>query len=101
MTLTFSLPYVVKKREQWYLSHCPALDVYSQGETQEKAIINLKEAIELFVVSCFDRGTLDSVLKECGFEPVRHKNKSFSTKNYLDVPIHLFAEKNDPMTCRV
>jgi len=61
------LPFVVKKRQKWYLSSCPLLDVHSQGPTREEAIDNLKEALSLFLTSCFERGTLDKVLKQCGF----------------------------------
>jgi predicted RNase H-like HicB family nuclease len=97
--LTLSLPFTIKKREKWYLSCCPVLDVFSQGETREKAIENLIEALELFILSCFERGTLDAVLKECGFSPVKRKRKSPDTDNYIDVPIHLFFDKNASIEC--
>jgi len=32
---------------QWYVSQCLELDVASQGETEEQALANLREAIEL------------------------------------------------------
>jgi predicted RNase H-like HicB family nuclease len=31
----------------WYVSQCLELDVASQGETEEEALANLKEALEL------------------------------------------------------
>jgi predicted RNase H-like HicB family nuclease len=31
----------------WYVSQCLELDVASQGDTEEEALANLKEAIEL------------------------------------------------------
>ena len=64
------LPAQVKREGKWYISCCPILDVCSQGETKEKALNNLIEALRLFLISCFERGTLDEVLRECGFEPV-------------------------------
>lgn len=33
--------------EKSYLAYCPTLQVFSEGETVEKALINIKEAIEL------------------------------------------------------
>ena len=39
----------VHKEGKWYVSWCPELDVASQGETIEKTIDNLKEAIELYL----------------------------------------------------
>lgn len=70
MQVTFSmkLPGVVKKSGRYYISSCPILDVHSQGETQKKALENLKEALRLFLMSCVERGTLDEVLRACGFK---------------------------------
>ena len=49
------------------VSCCPALDVYSQGDTKEEALSNLREAVQLFISSCYERGTLADVLKDSGF----------------------------------
>ena len=57
----------VTKEGDVYVSYCPALDVYSQGDTEEEASANLIEALQLFVQSCYERGTLDAVMKERGF----------------------------------
>ena len=32
---------------KWYVSYCLELDVASQGETEEEALANLKEVLEL------------------------------------------------------
>ncbi|WP_456475094.1 type II toxin-antitoxin system HicB family antitoxin [Candidatus Pyrohabitans sp.] len=40
---------VVTKGEKYYVSHCPELDIASQGKTIEEALENLKEAIELYL----------------------------------------------------
>lgn len=53
--LFIRLPYSIKERANWYLASCPILDVHSQGETPEKAKKNLKEAISLFLISCFGK----------------------------------------------
>lgn len=37
----------VWREGQWYVSQCLELDVASQGETEEEALSNLKEALEL------------------------------------------------------
>ena len=63
----------VTEAEVWregdvYVSHWPTLDVYSQGPTEDVAVRNLVEALELFLASCYRRGQLDRVLKDCGFE---------------------------------
>ncbi|CCQ90785.1 hypothetical protein NITGR_380026 [Nitrospina gracilis 3/211] len=61
------LPIRVQKKETHFVAGSPVLDVWSQGENQDKAIQNAQEAIGLFLESCFDRGTLGDVLKGCGF----------------------------------
>ena len=61
----------VKREGDVYASHCPALDVYSQGDSEDEASANLIEALQLFLQSCYERGTLDAVMKERGFTVAR------------------------------
>jgi predicted RNase H-like HicB family nuclease len=37
----------VWREGNWYVSQCLELDISSQGETEEEALSNLKEALEL------------------------------------------------------
>jgi predicted RNase H-like HicB family nuclease len=66
----FQLFGVVKKRNGWYIAHCPPLDITTQGRTEAEAKKNLIEASELFVVSCFERGTFEQALRELGWRVV-------------------------------
>lgn len=47
MEKTFSA--VITKEDKWFVSYCPELGVASQGKTKKTALINLKEAVELFL----------------------------------------------------
>ena len=38
----------VWKEGDWYVSQCLEIDVASQGETEDEALSNLKEALELY-----------------------------------------------------
>jgi len=40
---------IVHKEDDLYVSWCPDIDIASQGKTIEKAISNLKEAVELYL----------------------------------------------------
>ncbi|MGH9877924.1 MAG: type II toxin-antitoxin system HicB family antitoxin [Nitrososphaerales archaeon] len=40
---------VITKEGKWYVALCPELDIASQGKTVEKALSNLKEALELYL----------------------------------------------------
>ena len=51
-----------------YVSYWPTLDVYSQGDTEHEAEANLAEAIQLFIASCEERGTLDAIIAAQGLE---------------------------------
>jgi len=61
---------VLKKENGWYIAHCPPLDITTQGRTQSEAKKNLVEASELFVVSCFERGTFEQAMRELGWQVV-------------------------------
>ena len=70
----------VKRQGNWYVAHCPPLDITTQGRTEREAKQNLQEASELFLTSCLERGTLDQALRELGWIPAKSKarpRKSF------------------------
>ena len=99
-----TLPVKITKRKKWFLASCPILDVHSQGETEKKARDNLRDALSLFFISCFERGTLDTVLKDCGFEPayplpIHKKRPRISRKDYIDVPIRFLVNQTRQAEC--
>ena len=61
--------------EGGWISHCPALQLYSQGNTLAEAKKNIREAINLWMTDCLERGTLREALAECGFGDKRKKIK--------------------------
>jgi len=99
------LPFKIQKRKKWLLASCPVLDIHSQGETEEKAKKNLAEAISLFLISCFERGTLDEVLKKCGFKPRYEmpavKLSPMKSQNFIDVPIPFYINEVGQPGCHV
>jgi predicted RNase H-like HicB family nuclease len=89
VTFTISFPIEVKKEVRYFLASCPTLDVWACGESQQRAVQKLKETLQLFLTHCFDHGTLEMVLKGCGFTSMK---KSFCKEteqrlNDLDVPL--------------
>lgn len=81
------MPIEVRPDEVGYVAGCPSLDVFSQGTTEREAVENLNEALHLFVLSCFERGTLLQVLKDCGFEPVRGRSASVESSLRVEIPL--------------
>ena len=49
MELTQNYSTIVHKEDNWYVSWCSDLDIASQGKTVEEAVLNLKEAVELYL----------------------------------------------------
>jgi predicted RNase H-like HicB family nuclease len=98
VTFEVSVPFVVKKEGKWFVSSCPVLDVCSQGPTRKKARGNLVEALQLFLVSCYERGTLSQVLRESGFVPRRtsagpRRSSSQATPRTLRVPLAFTVDR--------
>ncbi len=51
-----------------YVAHAMPLDVMSSGMTPEEARKALDEAVHLFLSTSEERGMLDEVLEEAGYE---------------------------------
>jgi predicted RNase H-like HicB family nuclease len=51
-----------------YVAHAMPLDVMSSGVTPEAARLALDEAVHLFLSVAKDRGTLEEILQETGYE---------------------------------
>ena len=98
------LPVVLKEDEQigQIIACCPILDVITQGPTKEEAKKNLIEALNLFFISCYEHGTLDEVMKECGF--IAHaggKKPSIETTTHdiINVKIPFYSQEQTAVEC--
>lgn len=105
LSIIFKLPISVKKQKVGYISSCPVFDVWSQGKNKKEAEKNIKEAVSLFIVSCFERGTLDQVFKDCGFHPLhkpaRKKPAKRNGTRTIEIPIPFNVNNPSPATpCR-
>jgi len=99
--ISWSLPVVFTPKKEWILATCPVLDLHTQGDTIDEAKANIIEAIRLFIESCIRRGTLDNVLRECGFKVSKKKMqtkvhlsehiKKMPGLEYINVPIPLIV----------
>src|SRR5579859_4772124 len=90
-TIEFTLPARIRKKGRWFISSCPPLDVHSQGGTRDEAQHNLIDALTTFFVSCYERGTLEDVLRESGFVPSkaksRRRTRGSSNEDSVVVPV--------------
>jgi predicted RNase H-like HicB family nuclease len=95
-----------------YVGHCPALDVYSQGESMEDAMEAIKSASLLYVEHCYRRKLLDDELNRRGFSPISasdaHGNtdaemisihERYQHTSSIDVPLYLMAKNGPEAQC--
>jgi predicted RNase H-like HicB family nuclease len=89
VTFTVSFPIEVKKEARYYLATCPTLDVWAIGSSQDSAVETLKDTLQLFLTHCFDHGTLEIVLKGCGFTSLKKSLRRDAARhlNELDIPL--------------
>ena len=76
---TLKLPVKIKRKAKVYISNCPVLDLYSQGMTEEEAILHLKlkRQEQLLKKYEFDR------MKENALELIKEGNNNL--KNYQKI----------------
>jgi predicted RNase H-like HicB family nuclease len=90
---TMRVPVTVRQEGEWYYSSCPLLDVHSQGLSEQEARDHLIEALQLFVETCFEQGTLEQVLRDRGFEPGSPDGDSDDGCT-VDVPLALVTRRD-------
>lgn len=88
-----SVPVSVRKEGKWFYSSCEMLDVHSQGKNEKEAISNVIEALQLFVETCYEQGTLGDVLRELGFVP-EHDAENATDERMVEVPLSLIARQH-------
>jgi predicted RNase H-like HicB family nuclease len=96
----FRLRYEISEAEGWIVASAQDLDVHSQGHTESEALENLREALELFIVSCLKRNTLDQVLRDSGFAPDQgrldaSRSQILPGDKTIEVPLHLLATRSN------
>ena len=70
MSAKAKIEYTVQVRQEGkqFVAHAMPLDVMSCGPTPERASQALREAVELYLATATEAGTLAEVLEEVGYE---------------------------------
>ena len=96
-TIRFEMrvPITLREDDGWHIASCDMLDVVSQGKTRSQALDNVTEALQLFIETCHEIGTLDTVLRECGFhaEKPGAENEA-EDEPYVSIPLSLVAHRH-------
>lgn len=99
--LTFSLNVPVQTRpgeDAPFIAHCPLLDVSAQGNSEPEALDGLREALQLFLETCYFAGTLDQVLMDAGFTR-GDGDVEFDDSDAMTVPFELIARSGRQAAC--
>lgn len=91
---TVRMPVTILEEGAVVIAHAPGIDVASHGATRPAAMAALVEAMQLWFMSCYERGQLDAALKDCGFTP-SHEPEHTSGE-MIDVHLPLAALRNVP-----
>jgi len=88
------MPVAVAREGVLFVARCP-LGVISQGDSQDAALNNLTEAIQLFIETCFEQGIIEQVMKQKGFSLEGGFESDDASSDYpdgtLNVPFSLIA----------
>jgi predicted RNase H-like HicB family nuclease len=98
LNFELKVPVEVYKGSTAFIARCPIFDVSSQGKTPLEAKKNLVDALTLFVTTCYERGTLDEVMKEWGFKPRKTSTGKLCLKKdqeLLSVPLPFMANRQN------
>ncbi len=72
-TIKTSVPVIYMKEGDAFLCYSPAFDLVAHGDSFEDAEKSFAIALKLFVEEVTKKGTWAEVLKECGWEKVKHE----------------------------
>jgi predicted RNase H-like HicB family nuclease len=68
------------KEGETYVAYVPELDISSCGATNDEARKNIKDAVQGFLETSRDIGSLDWILEEAGY---RRKGSSWSAPEFV------------------
>jgi len=89
LNMQFRLPFRLEQEGDAFVSICDVLDVRSQGQSEHEASAMLVEALQLFLETCIEEGSIEAVLRDSGFRPALDSQNEDDGQEYLDVPVSL------------
>lgn len=70
------------KEGDMFVAHVPELDVSSCGKTREEARTNIQDAVRGFLETSNDKGTLEEILAEAGYE---HRGPEWKAPEFVSL----------------
>jgi len=100
ITVKIEFSVVVEEKEGYFLASCDSLDVYAEGATHDDAKDHIGEALDVFVTTCIEMGSLERVLSDAGYKKAVHEDtvRPNLKEELVSVPFSLLAAKNNGLT---
>lgn len=71
----------VVQKEGYFLASCDQLDVHAEGDTEAEAMHHIQDALQGFLECCIEMGTLDTVMRDAGFNRIIRKKTNDRLKS--------------------
>ena len=87
-----SLPVSIIKEHDYFVAYTPTLDFAATGDSLETAQKNFTEAINIFFEEIEEKGTLEEVLHEFGWQKMDNSLQPpeiVETKQTVELPSHV------------
>ena len=79
-----------------WVACCAPLDLYTQSDSKDSAMVLLHEAVSLWFESCMERNVWPAALEEVGFKPFRAGDKTLENTDVFNLKV----EKNSETSAR-
>ena len=79
--IKISLTVNIIQKEGYFLASCDQLDVHAEGDTEEQATQHIQDALQGFLECCIEMGTLDTVMRQAGFNKIVRRKKEAQPKH--------------------
>src|SRR5271155_2676487 len=116
LEVTFRLNFATRHdtKANVYVGYCPKLGIYSQGRTEKEAETAIVGAAKQFIVACYERDILHTVLRDRGMKKatadfktsIENREQEFiavdrdENQFELDVPIGLLDSSEEELACK-
>jgi predicted RNase H-like HicB family nuclease len=71
VNIQFSLPVSIFKEGKYFVAYTPILDLSTSGKSYEEVKKRFEEVVKIFFHELIEKGTLDKVLSDLGWQKVQ------------------------------
>jgi predicted RNase H-like HicB family nuclease len=92
IVFSFTAAFRPSEKSGAWVSWCPELDLFSQGETLDRAFDALKETVRSWITHCYKQGILDDSLIKRGWSVSKSEPGESFVVDGLSLQKHKLAE---------